>query len=78
MIEQVKSVIAAVFNIDVSEIDLESSPDTIDAWDSLGHMNLVSALEDEFDLEIDEEMALEMMNVDLICEVLQELITKSE
>ena len=52
-----------VFNIDVSLINNESSPDNIENWDSLKHMNLVIALEEEFDTEIPDEEAEKITSV---------------
>jgi acyl carrier protein len=33
----------------------ETGPDDIDAWDSLGHVNIITGIEDEFDIEISPE-----------------------
>ena len=40
---------------DAEEINEESSPDTIESWDSLRHMNIVIALEEEFNVQFDTE-----------------------
>ena len=45
---------AAVFDVPATEITDEASPHEIKGWDSLKHMNLVLALEDEFNIHIDE------------------------
>ena len=42
---------SVVFEIPVKQIDDELSPDTLKSWDSLKHMNLVAALEEEFNVE---------------------------
>jgi acyl carrier protein len=52
-----KKVMASVLKLDVSLIDENSSMDNIKSWDSLGHMNLVLALEDEFKVVIPDEDA---------------------
>ena len=49
MKDRVKKVISEVFNIDIELINNESSPDNIESWDSLKHMNLIVALEEEFE-----------------------------
>lgn len=41
---------AQIFNIDIDKITAESSPESIRRWDSLKHMQLVLAIEDEFDI----------------------------
>jgi len=46
--EDVARVVADVLGVDAREIGPDSSPDSIPAWDSVQHMNLVIALEQEF------------------------------
>jgi acyl carrier protein len=56
--QQIKKVMAAVFEMDVAEIGDDAAPKIIEKWDSLRHMNLIVALEDEFEFSFtDEEMA---------------------
>ena len=57
---------AAVLEVPVDEITDESSPDNIESWDSLKHMNLVVALEEEFNIRFDDDEIVEMMNYGLI------------
>jgi len=44
----VARVIADVLGVDAAVVRPDSSPDTIPAWDSVQHLNLVIALEEEF------------------------------
>jgi acyl carrier protein len=67
---RVKKVMSDVFNIDVSLINNESSPDNIENWDSLKHMNLIVALEEEFEIEFDDEEIVDSMNFALILYIL--------
>ena len=60
-----------VFEVPTEQINDESSPDTIESWDSLKHMNLVVALEEEFETEFSNDEIVEMMNYLLIIEVLK-------
>ena len=48
----------------VAEIDItdESSPDNIESWDSLKHMNLIIALEEEFEVTFTDNEIFKMMN----------------
>ena len=57
MEDRIKKVMRDVFNIDIASIGSESSPDNIENWDSLKHMNLIVALEEEFDAEIPDDQA---------------------
>ena len=66
MESRIKAVMAAVFEVPVDEITDESSPDNIESWDSLKHMNLVLALEEEFNIGFEDDEIVEMMNYALI------------
>ena len=68
--DQIKNVVSAVFEIPVEQIKDDSSPDTIESWDSLKHMNFVVALEEEFEVEFTEDEILEMLNFMLIKEII--------
>lgn len=55
VIERVNGVAADVFGVPASSLSAESSPETIDGWDSVQHLNLVLALEAAFGVQIDPE-----------------------
>lgn len=71
-----KQVMASVLNIKPSDINSDSSMDTISTWDSLHHMNLILALEDEFKISILDEDAANITSYPLIKLVLEELLRK--
>ncbi len=74
--EKIKQVMATVFEIEVDSITDDASPDTIEIWGSLHHMNLVVALEEEFGVVFDDEQIGELLNFKLIKLTISEL-TKS-
>ena len=53
---KLEEIIAKVFELDISQIKKEMTPADIEIWDSLSQLNLISAIEKEFQikLEIDE------------------------
>jgi acyl carrier protein len=69
---KIREIMAQVFNVPEASINSLSSPDTIESWDSLKHMNLVTALEEEFNVRLTYEQISEMLNFSLIIEVLKE------
>lgn len=70
--QKLKEVLARVFNVGIDVITDEASPDTIEAWDSLRHMNLVLALEEEFGVELTDDQVVEILSYKLIKIVMQE------
>jgi acyl carrier protein len=74
MENRIKKVMSDVFNIDIESIDNDSSPDNIENWDSLKHMNLIVALEEEFDIEFDDNDIENLLNFQLINLTIKEYI----
>ena len=70
--QTLKQVMAAVLEIPADSIGEETSMDTVEAWDSIKHMNLVLALEDEFGVSIPDEDAANITSYPLIKLVLNE------
>ena len=66
MEDKIKEVLSNIFGTPLNEINGQSSPDKIENWDSINHMKLITALEEEFDVEFTDEEILEMQNVKLI------------
>ena len=55
--------IAAVFNMEVSGIRDDRGPHDIQAWDSLGQLNLILQVENEFEVTFDIEDVLSFFTV---------------
>ena len=72
MESRIKNVMASVFEVDSSQINNDTSPDTLESWDSLKHMNLIVALEEEFGVEFDNDDITNMINFNLILLILKE------
>ena len=70
--DRLKRVMSDVLNIGSSNIDNNTSVDTVDGWDSLRHLNLVLAIEQEFDISFTEEQTIEILNYPLIKIILEE------
>ena len=69
---KLSQVVATIFNVDPSSITEDSSVDTIEQWDSLNHLKLVLALEQEFDVSFTEEETVDILNFQLIKMTLEE------
>ena len=70
--DRTKKVMSAVFEISTGEINDKSSPDNIISWDSIKHMNLVIALEEEFDIQFNDSEIVELQNLSLIINIIGE------
>jgi acyl carrier protein len=72
--DTLRDVMSAVFAVPTEVITPDSSMDTIEGWDSLKHMNLVIALEDEFGVSIPDEDAADITSYALVNVVLEDLM----
>ena len=67
-------VMSSVFEIEHEAISESSSSDNIESWDSLRHLNLILALEEEFEITIPDEEVGNLVNLRLIEMVVTECI----
>jgi acyl carrier protein len=73
MFEQVRSVASDVFGIPARKITAESSPQTIENWDSMQHLNLVLAVEEKFGVQFEPEDIEQMKNVGAVAALVEKL-----
>ena len=72
MEDRVKAIMADIFTVDVSQIGAHTSMETLEAWDSLAQIDLVAALEEEFDIVFEVEDFELMTDFPLVMETLSE------
>lgn len=68
--DRVRQVVAAVFNLPVAQVADTAGPLDTPGWDSLGHAQLIFALEEEFALDLPADVTVELQSVDAIAEYL--------
>ena len=71
-LDRVQTVFSDVFQIAREQVRPDSSPDTIPNWDSLQHLNLVLALEQEFQVQFSPEEIEQLLSVELVAALLEE------
>ena len=69
---KVVGIVADVFGMQPAQISMESSPETVSAWDSVNNLNLVLALEEQFQLQFEPEDFERMHTVGEIVTVLEQ------
>lgn len=73
MSDAIKEIMAQVLQIDATSIDEDTSTDSVERWDSLKHMQLILALEDEFGIQFPDEMIPNLLNYAALQEALSSL-----
>ncbi|HXX24344.1 MAG TPA: acyl carrier protein [Terriglobia bacterium] len=63
VLTKVQDVFHEAFGIDAQLISLETTPNEVPAWDSVGHLDLASRLEQAFGINLDVDDLMEMENV---------------
>lgn len=71
--EKVLSLMAETFNVERRLLNEDTSQKNLSAWDSLRHLNLVVALEDEFEVSFEPEQIAIMTSFAAIMEELSKL-----
>ena len=68
----IQQIMADVFEIPLEQVTIESTQDNIDAWDSLKHLNLVVAIEEEFEIYFPVEEIGNLISFKLIAVIVKE------
>ena len=70
--EKLNEIFRDVFDDESITVDEETTADDIDDWESLEHINLVNAIEDEFDMKFDMGQIVTMKNVGEMVDIILE------
>ena len=63
MSKKLYDIISKVFSVQISEINDESSPETIESWDSFNGLILVDELESNFNIKFSVSEIIDVKNV---------------
>lgn len=72
-LQQVRSIASDIFGVPADKITAESSPETIENWDSMQHLNLVLAIEEKFGVQLDPEDIEQMKNIGAVAALVEKL-----
>lgn len=72
-LEQVIQIVADCLNLTESAVTESSSADNIGTWDSMAQVNLMIALEQSFDIELDVDDFMKLNSVKAITDFLEKI-----
>jgi acyl carrier protein len=75
MEDRVRRIMGQVLQVDMSAIPSDASRDGVEAWDSLGHMRLCLALEEEFSIRFNDRQVVAMVDVAAVVATVEGLAT---
>lgn len=70
---KVIEIIAKALEVDPEKITLESAIGDFPSWDSLGQLNILQAVQDEFEIELEPE---EMMDIEDVNDIIKTVESK--
>lgn len=65
------------FDVDPQLVSMDTVPDDIPGWDSVGHLGLASSLESTFGVSLDVDDLMEMENVREIVRIVQSKLNRA-
>ena len=68
----VNEICSDIFNVENLDIDLNTNSTDIDQWDSLNHLNLMSSIEEEFNIKFEFEEIGSLKNIGDIVKIVSE------
>lgn len=71
MNNSLKNIMSNLFDIPVDDINENISPENCDQWDSLQHMNLIFAIEEEFGVSLTDDDVLKIKDFKSIIDILE-------
>jgi acyl carrier protein len=75
--ERIKATMSSILMVPIESLNENSSKDNVDGWDSLKHMNLLLALEEEFKVTIPDEDAANITSFKLIKLIISDQINQA-
>jgi acyl carrier protein len=74
LMDRIQKAFHVAFDVDPQSISLETQPDDVPGWDSMGHVTLASSLERELGVSFDVDDLMAMENVREICRIVKSKI----
>lgn len=71
LFEQIRRIASDVFSVPQEEINGGSSPESLERWDSIQHLNFVLALEERFHFQLTPEEIEQMRNIEQVAKVVE-------
>ena len=71
--EKVFEIVATICGVDKSEVNENSTVGDFPTWDSLGQLNILQSVQDEFEIEFEPE---EMMDIEDVNDIIKTVQSK--
>ena len=75
---ELTEIVINLFDLDETQISTKFGTDDSEKWDSIGHLKLVAAIEERFQIELTPAEQTEMLTIGLIIDIVSEKIRSVE
>ena len=72
VLEKIIEIVATTCDVDKSEVTENSTVGDFPAWDSMGHLAILNAVEEAFDISVEPEEMMELEDVKDIVEAVNQ------
>jgi acyl carrier protein len=72
VLDQVRRIASELFDVPVAQLNAASSPETVESWDSVQHLNLVLELEQTFGVRFAPAEIERMQTIGAIADVISQ------
>ena len=69
--DEVRAIASDILRVPATRLSADSSPDTVENWDSVQHLNLVLALEEKFNLQLSPEEIEQMKTLGATAQLIE-------
>jgi acyl carrier protein len=77
LLTKVQGAFKSAFDVEPQSITIDTKPSDVPAWDSMGHIALISSLEQAFGLSFDVDEVMEMEDVRQIVRIIEDRLKKA-
>ena len=75
---KIREAFKSAFGVEPQSVTIDTKPADVPAWDSMGHITLVSGLERAFGLSFDVDEVMEMEDVRQIVRIVESKLSKPQ
>lgn len=71
--EEIRSIIANILEMSIEQLACDAEMETVEGWDSMHNVMILSALEDHFDIMFPDDDIFDLVSVDAFAEEIAKL-----
>lgn len=71
VLDQVRTIASDIFAVPLAGVQSDSTPQTIESWDSIQHLNLALTLEEKFNVQLSPEEIEQMRSIGQISRMIE-------